>query len=72
MILDPDIPKPTLEEALKKLRHHPDFMVVMEFVEEEREEMIGKFANVVNDGEAMKTAGAVAMADRLLVALRGP
>lgn len=71
MSADPDIPKPTLEDVLKRQRLNPDFRVILEFLREEREEMIAKFASVTNDGEAMKTAGAVAMADRILVTLRG-
>lgn len=66
-----DLPKPTLEDALSKLRHLPDFQLVLEFVREEREDMIGRFASVINDGEAMKTAGAVAAIDRILTTFQG-
>lgn len=66
-----ELPRPTLEEALAQLRNLPTFQQVIEFIGEEREEMIGKFASVINDGEAMKTAGAVAAIDRVLMAFRG-
>ena len=66
-----EIPKPTLEQALDKLRNLPDFQVVIAFVSDEREEMIARFATVINDGEAMKTAGAVAAYDRVLTTFRG-
>jgi len=65
------IPQPTLEQALDQLRTLPTFQQVIAFVEDEREDMIGRFANVTNDGEAMKTAGAVAAIDRILSAFRG-
>jgi len=65
------LPQPTLEQALERLRDLPTFQQVIEYVHEEREGMIAKFASVINDGEAMKTAGAVAAIDRVLSAFRG-
>ena len=65
------LPTPTLEQALEQLRHLPTFQQVLAFVADEREDMIGRFATVTNDGEAMKTAGAVAAIDRILSAFRG-
>lgn len=70
-MIDQDLPKPTLEEVLPKLRNLPDFLLVIEYVKQEREDMIGRFASVINDGEAMKTAGGVAMADRIWTTLQG-
>jgi len=69
-MIDP-LPQPTLEEALAQLRNLPTFQQVIEFVGEEREDMIGRFATCTNDGEAMKTAGGVAAFDRVLSAFRG-
>jgi len=65
------LPQPTLEQALERLRDLPTFQQVIEFVAEEREDMIARFATVTNDGEAMKTAGGVAAIDRILSAFRG-
>lgn len=65
------IPQPTLEQALEQLRNLPTFRQVIEYVEEEREDMIARFSTVTNDGEAMKTAGAIAGIDRILSAFRG-
>lgn len=66
-----ELPKVTLEEALERLRMLPNFQQVIGFLGEEREDMIGRFATVINDGEAMKTAGAVAAIDRILSTFRG-
>lgn len=65
------MPQPTLEQALEQLRNLPTFQQVVEFVTDEREDMIARFSTVTNDGEAMKTAGGVAAIDRILAALRG-
>lgn len=65
------IPQPTLEQALEQLRNLPTFQQVVEFVTDEREDMIARFSTVTNDGEAMKTAGGVAAIDRILAAMRG-
>lgn len=65
------IPQPTLEQALEQLRNLPTFQQVVEFVTDEREDMIARFSTVTNDGEAMKTAGGVAAIDRILAAVRG-
>ena len=65
------LPQPTLEQALEQLRNLPTFHQVIQFVNDEREDMIGRFATVTNDGEAMKTAGAVAAIDRILSAFQG-
>ena len=65
------LPQPTLEQALERLRDLPTFQQVIEYVHEEREGMIAKFASVINDGEAIKTAGAVAAFDLILATFRG-
>ena len=65
------MPHPTLEQALEQLRNLPTFQQVVEFVTDEREDMIARFSTVTNDGEAMKTAGGVAAIDRILAAMRG-
>ena len=65
------LPQPTLEQALERLRDLPTFQQVIEYVHEEREGMIAKFASVINDGEAIKTAGAVAAFALILATFRG-
>jgi hypothetical protein len=65
------LPEMSFDKALENLRMLPSFQQVIAFVMEEREDMIGRFGSVINDGEAMKTAGAVAAYDKVLVTLRG-
>lgn len=60
-----DIPKPSIDEAVVMLKGHPAFEAIVDYICDEREDMIGKFAQAINDGEAMKTAGAVAALDRI-------
>ena len=67
------LPELTLEESLERLRNLPAFQQVVEYVHEEREGMIAKFASVINDGEAKEFAGTTNLveAGRKLLA-KGP
>lgn len=66
-----EVPKPTLEQSLERLRNLDEFRVVCDYIKDEREAAISRLFDAPTGEEAMKLAGIVSGYSNLHLLLLG-
>jgi hypothetical protein len=60
------IKKANFDTAIQNLRNTEDYKVVLEYIREERERMLGDFSVCIESNSVMRNAGRISAIDELL------